>query len=115
MEVALRRRLGGVAGISISQQEQRAIATFLPGTTAFSAAAFRDAVGEADVEVLAIEAHVCGVVDSTGRLLSAGRDQEPLVELRGEMPPGTSICVTGHLNDRTQPDTLEVVSAQPRP
>ena len=115
MEVALRRRLAGVDGISISQQEQRATATFVPGTMAFSAAAFREAVAEAEVEVLAIEAHVCGVVDSTGRILGATRGPGALVQLGGEMHPGTSICVTGHLDDRAQPYKLEVVSTLQRP
>ena len=114
MEVALRRRLAGVAEVSISQYEQRARVTFVPCTHVFSTAAFRSAVAEADVEVITIDARVCGVVDQEGALRVAMSDHEPLVQLRGDVRPGTSICVTGRVDDRAEPYRLEVVSAQPR-
>lgn len=114
MEMALRRRLEGVADISISQQKQAATVTFVPGTDVFSAAEFRSAVAEADVEVLTIDARVCGVVDEKGTLRPNLSDHEPLVQLRGDVQQGTSVCVTGRLDDRVDPYELEVVSAQPR-
>jgi hypothetical protein len=68
MEVALRRRLAGVAAVSISQRYQTAQVTFVPGTTMFSPAAFRAAVAEADVEILSLDLTVCGAVDTDNGL-----------------------------------------------
>lgn len=114
MEMALRRRLAGVAEVSISQQEQTAAVRFVPGTQAFSAAAFRGAVAEADVEVLTLDLHVCGVVDGARGLRVRATDHAPVLLLRGNVPPSGSVCVTGRLDDGAEPDELEVVSAQPR-
>jgi hypothetical protein len=60
MEVALRRRLEGVASISISQERQTAEVAFARGPHIFSPEEFRAAVGEADVEVLSFEIEACG-------------------------------------------------------
>jgi hypothetical protein len=114
MEVALRRRLAGVADISISQQQQRARVTFVEGTQTFSATTFRSAVAEAEVEVITIDARVCGVVDESGALRSNVSDRQPLVQLRGDVRPGMSVCVTGRLDERGELSELDVVSAQPR-
>ena len=65
----MRRRLVGVADISISHSQQTAVVTFLPGTQMFSAAAFREAVAEADVEVVSLHADVSA--SSMGRTLCA--------------------------------------------
>ena len=113
MEVALRRRLEGVAEISISQHEQRATVTFVPGTHVFSSEAFRTAVAEADVAVITFDARVCGVVDPNGTLRAVA-GHEPFVQLRGNIRPGGSICAAGRLDDRKQPYELEVTSTQPR-
>jgi hypothetical protein len=113
MEVALRRRLEGVAEISISQHEQRATVTFVPGTHVFSSEGFRAAVAEADVDVITFDARVCGVVDRNGMLGSLA-GAEPFVQLRGDIPQGRSICATGRLNDHEQPYELDVASAHPR-
>jgi hypothetical protein len=114
VEVALRRRLAGVADISISQQAQTAAVTFVPGTLAFSAEDFRSAVAEAEVEVLTLDVRVCGVVDDNHALRTAAPERPPLVQLHGDVRLGASVCVTGRLDDRPEPDTLDVVSAQPR-
>ena len=62
MEVALRRRLEGVARIAISQQHQTAEVAFAPGPYVFSPEEFRAAVGEAEVEVISFEIEACGHV-----------------------------------------------------
>jgi hypothetical protein len=114
MEVALRRRLEGVAEISISQHEQRATVTFVPGTHVFSSEAFRAAVAEADVEVITLDVRVCGLVDENGALQGAAGGHEPLVRLRGDVRPGNSLCATGRLDDNERPYELEVASAETR-
>ena len=114
MEVALRRRLEGVADVSISQQQQTAAVAFVTGTHLFSPAAFRDAVAEADVDVLSLEADVCGVVDDRNLLRSSTHDRRPLVRLQGgSTHAGTAICVSGPLDDRVEPLELEVTSVRP--
>ena len=57
--------------VSISQSQQTAVVTFVSGTRVFSAAAFREAVAEADVEVVSLEADVCGVIDGENALRSS--------------------------------------------
>jgi hypothetical protein len=110
MEVALRRRLAGVADVSISQSQQTAAVTFVSGTHEFSAAAFREAVAEADVEVLSLEVEVCGVIDAENVLSSVGEVKRPLVRLRGENAlPESAACVSGRLNDRVEPYELHVL------
>ena len=101
MEVALRRRLAGVAGISISQEHQRAEVTFVPGPQAFSPAAFREAVSEAEVEVLRFVVDACGIiVQEDGRQwLVAGADRFAL-----SVPGGTAgqeRCLSAPLDDAT--------------
>src|SRR5688572_13478677 len=99
MEVALRRRLAGVADVSISQSQQTAAVTFVSGTHEFSAAAFRQAVAEAGVEVLSLEVDVCGVIDEKNGLRSAGEGKRPLVRLQGGHAISASpICVSGRLD-----------------
>jgi len=64
MEVALRRRLEGVATVAISQQHQTAEVRFAPGPHVFSAAEFRAAAGEADVEVVSFAIEACGRMEA---------------------------------------------------
>jgi hypothetical protein len=115
MEVALRRRLAGVADVSISQREQTAIVTFRPGTSVFSAAEFRNAVAEADVEVISLELEICGVVDAENVLRASTDVQQTRLRLHG---PGaqahTVVCATGHLDDRVDPYELHVTTLRPR-
>ena len=101
MEVALRQRLDGVAHISIGQSQQTAQVDFVSRPHAFSAAAFREAVGEAEVEVLRFEIDVCGVVaqDEDRRWLTAGTDRFLLSA--GDASPGSYACLTGRLDDRS--------------
>jgi hypothetical protein len=112
MEVALRRRLAGVAGISISQSQQTTVVTFARGRHAFSPLDFRRALSEADVEVLRMEIDLCGAFErKTGErwITIAGMH----VVLRGHAPADGITCVTGQLNDRVEPHVLEVTRADP--
>ncbi len=103
MDVALRRRLDGVAHVSISQSRQTAEVAFAAMPHTFSTVAFREAVGEAEVEVLRFEVDVCGVVvlDGDQRWLTAGTDRFLLGD--GEWAGGQHVCVTGHLTDGSGP------------
>jgi hypothetical protein len=112
MEVALRRRLDGVADVSISQSQQTAVVRFVPATLVFSAAAFRAAVGEADVEVLTLNADVCGVIDENHTLRASPAADAPLVLLRGRNIPQGDACVSGQLNDHAQPYELDVTTVR---
>jgi hypothetical protein len=114
MEVALRRRLAGVAEVSISQSQQTAAVTFVSGTRAFSATAFRDAVAEAEVDVVSLEVDVCGVVDDKSVLRLSTGDRWPLVKLRGSSADASStVCVTGRLHERPDLPELEVTKVLP--
>lgn len=111
MEVALRRRLAGVEDIAISQRQQTAVVTFRSGTQQFSATAFREAVAEAEVEVLSLDADVCGVVDEANRLRRSLQVEPPLLHLRGGTAvPGSAVCVNGRLNEHAQPYELDVIT-----
>jgi len=109
MEVALRRRLAGVAEVSISQSQQTATVTFVSGTRVFSPSTFKDAVAEADVDVVNLEIDVCGVPDDQNVLRSSTDRRQPIVRLRGvERRTGTHTCVTGRLDERSDLPELEV-------
>ena len=109
MEVALRRRLAGVADVSISQSQQTAAVTFVSGTHVFSPSTFKEAVAEADVEVVNLEIDVCGVLDDQNVLRSSADGRQPIVRLRGvERRTGTTICVTGRLDERAELPELDV-------
>ena len=97
MEVALRRRLDGVANISISQAQQTAEVQFLSTSHTFSAAALREAVGEADVEVVTLQIDVCGVVvrEQEQQWLMAGSDR--ILLANGEWSVDQRACMTGRL------------------
>jgi len=113
MEVALRRRLDGVASISISQAQQTAEVEFVSTSHTFSAAAFREAVGEADVDVVTLQIDVCGVVvpEQEQRWLMAGPDRFLLAN--GEWSVDQRVCMTGRLaagSDRAQQAIEHVLS-----
>jgi hypothetical protein len=107
MELALRRRLEGVAEIRISQERQTADVSFAPGGHAFSAREFRAAVGEADVEVVRFEIDACGRVELVGDTtwFSAGPNRFSL----NSLSPGIAgdHCVTAALDDGASPGRLE--------
>ena len=109
MEVALRRRLEGVADISISQSKQTAEVTFDNGDHAFSPQAFRKAVDEAGVVVLRFDVDACGVIeqDQQQRWLAAGNTRWRITSER-EMPTARLVCASGTLDDRNEPATFDV-------
>jgi hypothetical protein len=115
MEVALRRRLEGVAHISISQARQTADVTFAAAPHTFSAVAFREAVGEAEVEVLRFELEACGIVAlrEGQRWLSAGTDRFLLADV--EWADGQSVCVSGRLAGESGEAPMVVEGAQTVP
>ena len=114
--MALRRRLEGVNAVTISQSLQQAVVEFSAKRHTFSPAAFRDAVGEAGVEVLAFHVDACGVIEDfrNQRWLVAGPDRFVL-DAADRAPVGEPVCVSGQLDDRTDPNRLQVrtVSATP--
>lgn len=114
MEVALRRRLEGVETIAISQAQQSAVVTFTAGTRAFVPQDFREAVAEADVEVLRFEIEACGSVEETGveRWFVAGTNRFALSP--DALERSASTCLTGALDDRATPHTLETIRPVPR-
>jgi hypothetical protein len=115
MEVALRRRLEGVANIAISQRRQTTEVEFTPGPHAFSPSAFRAALGEAGVNVLSFHIDACGVIEQTDRQrwLAAGKNRFLLVEGgTSPGPVGQAVCVSGRLNDDLVPHRLEIIDLE---
>jgi hypothetical protein len=111
MEVALRRRLAGVADVTISQSRQTAAVTFASGTYVFSGLAFTEAVAEAEVDVLSLEVDVCGMIDDRNVMRSSTGQGQAIVHLRGGgFRAGSPICVTGRLEESSKPPGLEVTS-----
>ena len=106
MEVALRRRLEGVATIAISQQQQTAEVVFAPGQHVFAPAEFRAAVEEADVEVLSFEVEACGRVeqDANTRWFVAGLNR--FVVSDGSLSRDGPACVSAALDDGREPHQL---------
>ena len=112
MEMALRRRLAGVAEVRISQEKQTAEVRFAPGPHNFNAAEFRAAVGEAEVEVLRFEIDVCGHVEKDGgsTWFVAGPNR---FDWPAPVPaPTAGRCVSAALDDRVAPGRIEPVVIQ---
>ena len=114
MEVALRRHLEGVETIAISQAQQSAVVTFTAGARAFLPQDFREALAAANVEVLRFEIEACGSIEDIGveRWFVAGVNWFAL-------PPDAldgmvSTCLTGALDDRAAPHTLQAIRLLPR-
>ena len=116
LEVALRQRLDGVAGVSISETNQTTEVTFRPGAQAFSARAFREAHRQAQVEIVTMRLEACGVVESGGSepRLRAGATELPLA---GDLAPaeGSRVCASGTLQDQGERMRLAVTSSTPAP
>jgi len=113
MDMALRRRLEGVADIGISQERQTAEVFFTADAGAFAPREFRAAVGEADVEVVRF------VIDACGRL---ERDRDTVWFIAGanrfqvaDQPPAGSdlTCLTADLDDGTAPGLLRRIQPLP--
>jgi len=111
MEVALRRRLEGVATISISQQQQTTHVVFVPGPQVFSPGEFRAALREADVEVVSFDVDACGRIEDDGirRWLVAGRNR--FVVTDGSLLGVRTACVSAALVDGREPHELDKVRA----
>jgi hypothetical protein len=113
MEVALRRRLEGVADISISQREQTAEVRFDGGDYQFSPEAFRKAVGEAGVVVVRFEVDACGSIEQERdqQWLVAGKNRL-LLNCGRPVDSDQLMCVSGRLDDRSQPLRLDVIDVR---
>jgi hypothetical protein len=110
MDLALRRRLEGVAEVRISQARQTAEVRFAPGPHAFAAGEFRAAVAEAGVEVLRFEVDACGRVEHAGDAIwfAAGPNRFTLAQTPAFADAGDQ-CLSAVLDDREPPGRLEHV------
>lgn len=106
MDMALRRRLAGVASVSISQERQHIAVSFTADAPAFAASEFRGAAAEADVDVISFEVDVCGRIerDSSAEWLIAGATR--FVVTDGSAPGDRPVCVTAVLVDASAPLSL---------
>lgn len=113
MEVGLRRRLEGVAEISISQSEQRAVVRFDPAARAWSPERFREAARETAVKVLGFEIEACGRVeeDESQRWLVAGETRY-LVTGSNAMPVNTYVCISGRFDDTSTPPRIQAARVE---
>ena len=110
----MRRRLAGVADVSISQHEQTAAVSFVPGTFTFSPTDFRSAIADAGVTVLTIDMEVCGFIEQGNVLRVSASDKMPTLQLLADSAiTAGSVCITGRLDDAAQPYALEVTRFRP--
>ena len=109
--MALRARLEGVANVSISQSQQTASVEFADEAREFSPRVLRDAITGAGMEVLGLRLDACGVVEQQDaqRWLVAGGNRL-LLEKGESAPVGPIVCVSGTLDDRSDPHRLQVTS-----
>lgn len=116
MEVALRQRLEGVDSVSISETSQTTEVTFSPGDHEFSVATFREALREADVEIVTMQVDACGVAQSDGAdlTLQAGSN-EFLLAGEKEVPQGSPVCVSGRLDEKDGQMRVTVAAVKPSP
>jgi hypothetical protein len=116
LEVALRQRLKGVAGVSISESLQTTEVTLHPGRDVFSARIFREAHQQAQVEIVTMRLDACGFVERSGgeRRLRAGATELLLV---GEhtVTEGGRVCVSGTVREEGDRIRLAVTSSKPAP
>lgn len=113
MDMALRRRLEGVAEVRISQERQTAEVIFAAGAHAWAPGEFRAAVGEAEVEVLRFEIDACGRLeregDTTWFVAPPGRFQ-----VAGQQPADLGpTCLSADLDDSRAPGLLRRVRPLP--
>lgn len=116
LEVALRQRLEGVAGVSISESNQTTEVTLRPGDDAFSPRSLREAHRQAQVEIVTMHLDACGVVERSGaeRRLRAGATE---LSLTGpdDATEGSRVCVSGTVRDEGDRIRLEVTRSTPAP
>lgn len=116
LEVALRQRLEGVVGVSISETNQTTEVTLRPGPDAFSISKYREAHRQAQVEVVTMRLDACGLVEGSGanRRLRAGATE---LLLAGEQTAGdgTRICVSGVVREEGDRIRLDLTSSKPAP
>ena len=106
VEAALRRRLDNVA-ITMDQPSQTIDLAFEQTATPFSSASFRQALAEAEGQVVSMTIEACGTIDTVeGRSWLTSGSSRLLIEGSGTFVAGTEICVTGDLRDQKQPPTL---------
>jgi len=102
----LRRRLDNVA-ITMDQPRQSIDLTFEQTATPFSSASFRQALAEAEGEVVSMTIEACGTIDTVeGRSWLTSGSSRLLIDGSGTFVAGTEICVTGDLRDQERPPTL---------
>ena len=108
MEVALRKRLAGVAAITISESAQTTEVIFAPGDHPFSVDTFKAALKQADVEVVTMEVDACGTLELRDgrRLLQAGATE--FVVAPGSSPATGPVCVAGRLQEAAGQMTLAI-------
>ena len=106
VEAALRRRLDNVA-ITMDQPRQIIDVAFEQTATPFSSASFRQAVAEAEGEVVSMTIEACGSIDAVeGRSWLVSGSSRLLVEGNRDFVAGTEICVTGDLHDQERPPRI---------
>ena len=115
-EVALRKHLAGVATVSISQSEQTIAVALSNGGRPFSPAVFRDAVASTGIEVQTFHVDACGVIEEmeSQHWFLAGEHRFALDDPK-EVPAGELLCVSGRLDDRTNPYRLTLTAIHPVP
>ena len=106
IEAALLRRLDNVA-ITMDQPRQTIDLAFEHTATPFSSASFRQALAEADGQVLSMTIEACGTIDTVeGRSWLTSGSSRLLIEGSGTFVAGTEICVTGDLRDQERTPRL---------
>jgi hypothetical protein len=112
METAL-RRLDGVDKISISISQQRFQVTYKPGAS-FQPREIRDAVAEAEVEVVRFRISARGRVDEEKgeRFFVAGKEKFLLVA-DSKVPFEGPVSIEGIVDDSAAPLRLKVLQSKP--
>jgi copper chaperone CopZ len=106
VRAALRRRLDNVA-ITIDQSRQTIDLEFEQVASAFSSASFRQALAEADGEVVSVAIEACGTIAAAeGRSWLTSGSARLLIEGSGPFVAGAEVCVTGELRDQERPPRL---------
>ena len=75
---------------------------------------FRKSVADSGIDVVAFQIDACGYVEAreNDHWFVAGQNRF-LVVAAGEAPRGRLLCVTGWLNDLSEPDQLILTTVQP--